>query len=163
VIVVALLVGNAAQAAVGEEVPVLSDSHVEEGTDPGPYNSDPPTSGRHYASEFVAGFFEESDLASLPAYPEGYLVHNLEHGYVIFWYNCAVLDEAGCAQLKAGIRGVMDEFDGVKLIAFPRATLRVPLAMTSWGRLQEFETFDAEGARRFVRANRYRAPEPDAP
>ena len=28
-------------------------------------------------------------MPNLPQYPEGYLVHNLEHGYVIFWYNCA--------------------------------------------------------------------------
>lgn len=136
---------------------------MKEGTDPGPYNSDPPTSGRHYASEFDAGFFDEADLAGLPAYPEGYLVHNLEHGYVIFWYNCAVWGEAGCEPLKSGIQNVMAEFGGVKLIAFPRASLRVPLAMTSWGRLQEFKSFDAELARRFVRANRYHAPEPDAP
>jgi len=160
---VGLLVWNGAQAAAGKEVPVLSASHVEKGTNPGPYNSDPPTSGQHYASEFEAGFFNEADLTSLPAYPEGYLVHNLEHGYVIFWYNCAVLDEAGCEQLKTGIRDVMEEFDGVKLIAFPRASLQVPLVMTSWGRLQEFGAFDAGQARRFVRANRYRAPEPAAP
>ena len=57
----------------------------------------------------------------------------------------------------------MEEFDGVKLIAFPRAALQVPLVMTSWGRLQEFETFDAGQARRFVQANRYRAPKPNAP
>ena len=41
------LVWNGVQAAVGEEVPVLSASQVEEGTDPGLYNSDPPTCGQY--------------------------------------------------------------------------------------------------------------------
>jgi hypothetical protein len=57
----------------------------------------------------------------------------------------------------------MDEFNGLKLIAFPWNSLEVPVAMTSWGRLQRFETFDLSRARAFVKANRNRAPEPDAP
>jgi hypothetical protein len=57
----------------------------------------------------------------------------------------------------------MDEFDGFKLIAFPWKSLEVPVAMTSWGRLQRFETFDPSQARAFIKANRNRAPEPNAP
>jgi hypothetical protein len=35
--------------------------------------------------------------------------------------------------------------------------------MTSWGRLQRFEAFDAEQAKAFYRANLNQAPEPNAP
>ena len=90
-------------------------------------------------------------------------MHNLEHGYVIFWYNCELLDENGCESLKGQIQGVMDEFDGFKLIGFPRASIRVPLVMTSWGRMQEFVTIDATQSSDFIRSNRNRAPEPNAP
>ena len=148
----------------GESIPIMASSnHVDEGEDPGPYNSDPPTSGPHYANEFNAGFYDEEDAANMADYPEGYLVHNLEHGYVIFWYNCNLLDEQNCSELKIQIKSVMDEFNGVKLIAFPRESLDVPVVMTSWGQLQQFEVFNENPAASFVESNRNRAPEPNAP
>jgi hypothetical protein len=148
----------------GESIPIMADTnHVAEGEDPGLYNSDPPTSGPHYANEFTAGFYDEVDAASLAEYPAGYLVHNLEHGYVIFRYNCDLLGEQSCTGLKSQIQSVMDRFNGVKLIAFPWESLKVPVAMTSWGQLQRFEEFDENRAATFVERNRNRAPEPNAP
>ncbi len=150
--------------SIGESVPIMEDAgaHVEEGTDPGPFNSDPPTSGKHYGHEFEAGFYDEASPQAQYPYPEGYIGHNLEHGYVIFWYNCNLLDETGCETLKTEIQDVMDEFDNYKLIAFPRSTIDVPLVMTSWGQLLRFETFDEKLASQFVKVNRNRAPEPNA-
>ena len=43
-----------------EEMPEIV--HVAEGTDPGPYNSDPPTSGKHYATQAFADFIDEDGL-----------------------------------------------------------------------------------------------------
>jgi hypothetical protein len=162
---VGLLIWRAVRPAAGEAVavPVNSSQHIAVGTPPGPYNTDPPAGGVHYDETLPTKFYEEADVATLPDYPEGYLVHNLEHGYVIFWYNCAVVDEAGCTLLKQQIQQVMDDFDGVKLIAFPWKSLDVPVVMTSWGRLQRFETFNPAQARAFVKANRNHAPEPNAP
>lgn len=155
-----LVVRQASQpAAMGEAIPLMDAPHIPRDSDPGTYNSDPPTSGPHYADEAPAGFYDEN----IYTYPAGYLVHNLEHGYVIFWYNCRLLDEAGCATLKSQIKAVMDELGGVKMIAYPWPSLDVPLVMTSWGRLQRFATFDAEQVKAFYRANLNRAPEPDAP
>ncbi len=159
------LVWGTVRPPAGEAVPLMSNAgqHVPEGSDPGPFNSDPPTSGPHYAREFDAGFYDESSPQAQVPYPEGYIGHNLEHGYVIFWYNCEALNGTACEDLKGQIQAVMDDFDTVKLIAFPRPSLDVPVVMTSWGRMQRFETFDPNLARRFVRANRNRAPEPNAP
>lgn len=152
-----------ARPAVGEEVDVMADlSHVAEGTDPGPYNTDPPTSGRHYASQYFAGFYEEEDV-DVP-YPAGYLVHSLEHGYVIFWYNCDLLNDAECEGLKTEIQSVMDQADNFKVIAYPWPSLDIPIIMTSWGRMLRFDDgFDSELAFSFVQNNRNRAPEPHAP
>lgn len=163
--IVAFLLWNAFRPASGEAVPVMANAgdHVPEGADPGPFNSDPPTSGRHYAQEFTAGFYDESSTEAQLDYPEGYLIHNLEHGYSIFWYNCNLLDEADCEDLKSQVKGVMDDVNGFKVIAFPRDSIDTPLVMTSWGQLQRFESFDADLARNFIRANRNRAPEPNAP
>jgi hypothetical protein len=165
VIFIAFIAWRVFRPASGESVPIMANAgdHVPQDSDPGQFNSDPPTSGPHYAQEFDAGFYDESDPEAQVPYPEGYLIHNLEHGYVIFWYNCDLLDETGCTELKSQIQGTMGEFDNFKVIGFPRSSISVPLAMTSWGQLQIFESFDANAASNFIRSNQNRAPEPNAP
>ncbi|MFV1950088.1 MAG: DUF3105 domain-containing protein [Anaerolineales bacterium] len=140
-----------------------SGKHGPEGTDPGPYNSNPPTSGPHYGHEYEAGFFDEQSPESQTLYLEGYLRPNLEHGQVIFWYDRGFLDALDCNTLKSQIKEVMDKFDGFKLIAFPSDSLDVPLAMVSWGQLLQFEVLDQGLASQFVSVNRNRATEPNAP
>ncbi len=159
---IGFLVFNAARPPMGEAIPVEPADHVDFGLDPGPYNSDPPTSGRHYAREMEAAFYDEDALENGPEYPEGYLVHNLEHGYVLFWYNCQAFS-GDCTELKDEIRAVLEDFGYTKVLAYPRPSLDVPVALTSWGRLLRMETFDPDQARAFVRTNRNRAPEPNAP
>ena len=161
--VLGFMIWNVVKPAAGEAVPVMGTDHIEEGTLPaGGYNSEPPTSGPHYANPLNAGFYSEAQAEAIPDPPDGYLIHSLEHGYVIFWYNCQVLAEDDCEQLKADIQSVMDSFNGVELIAFPREGLEHPVVMTSWGRLQRFDEFDRGEARRFIRRNRNRAPEASA-
>ncbi len=151
------------QPEIGEAAEEMSAGHVLEGEDPGPYNTDPPTSGPHYAGDLEAAFYDEADAAGIGPYPEGYLVHNLEHGYVIFWYNCELLDAASCSELKSEIQAVMQGEDFFKVIGFPRASIDVPVVMTSWARSLSFDTFDSDLAREFVRTYRNQAPEPHAP
>ena len=159
-VVLGFILWQGIRPATGESFPIMTSSpHIATDIDPGQYNSDPPTSGLHYAQEANTGFYDDN----IYTYPAGYLVHNLEHGYVIFWYNCDLLDESSCLELKEQIRSVMDELGGTKLIAYPWNSIDVPLVMTSWGRLQRFETFDAEQVRAFYRANLNKAPEPNAP
>ena len=158
--VIGFFVWQGARPRAGESIPVMADTgHIPVDTDPGAYNSDPPASGPHYADELNAGFYETNDYQ----YPAGYLVHNLEHGYIIFWYNCDLLDEAGCEGLKTQIQSVMNEFNGFKVIAFPWKSIDVPVVMTSWGRRMEMESFDAAQARAFYKTNLNKAPEPAAP
>jgi len=156
-----IIIWQGVRPAAGKSIQIMTESsqHIPMDSDPGEYNSDPPTSGPHYAEEARAGFYDSNNYQ----FPAGYLVHNLEHGYVIFWYNCDLLDETGCADLKEQIKTAMDDLGGTKLIAYPWPSLDVPLVMTSWGRLQRLETFDSEQVKAFYRANLNRAPEPDAP
>jgi hypothetical protein len=158
--IIGFIVWQGARPAAGQAVPeMVSAPHIPKDTDPGEYNSDPPTSGLHYAEEAQAGFYDET----IYTYPAGYLVHNLEHGYIIFWYNCDIISETECSDLKSQIRTVIDDLGGTKLIAYPWPSLDVPVVVTSWTRLQKFETFDPEQAKAFYRANLNRAPEPNAP
>ncbi len=158
-IVIGAIVWQGVRPRAGETMPVMQSTHIPTDSDPGQYNSDPPTSGPHYGEELNVGFYETNNYQ----HPAGYLVHNLEHGYIILWYNCAKLDKAACAELKTQIKSVMDEVNNVKVIAYPWDSIDVPVAMTSWGRLQKMETFNASQARAFYKTNLNRSPEPNAP
>ena len=157
--IIGLIVWQGVRPRTGEEIPIMTSTHIAVDSDPGIYNSDPPTSGPHYPEEAQAGFHETNTYQ----YPAGYLVHNLEHGYIIFWYNCGLLNETACADLKSQIKSVLHEFNNVKVIAYPWDSIDVPVALTSWGRLQKMETFDAAQARTFYKTNLNKSPEPNAP
>ena len=162
-VIAAALIWPSVRPAAGQEVPVMeSSSHVPVGADPGLYNSDPPTSGLHYDAPIKAGFYDESSVLEIGSYPAGYLVHNLEHGYVVFWYNCDLLEADACTSLKGQLQEVLSDARNIKVIAVPWDSLDVPVVATSWGRMQEFDDFDPQLALRFVRSNRNRAPEPQA-
>lgn len=164
IVIIVLLVNKTPSPTglMGEEVLIQSADHVSEEIQPGPYNSNPPAGGNHFEEDFPAKFYLETDLATLPKYPEGYLVHSLEHGYVIFWYNCQA-PNTDCTTMKQTIQKVMDDTGGTKLIAFPWADMNIPLAMTTWGRILKFDKPDPVLMKQFVERNRYQAPEPNAP
>lgn len=65
----------------GQKIDDLGRNHVAVGTRLD-YNSNPPTSGSHFAD------WKRADVYSTPQ-EDGYLVHSLEHGYVIVSYNCS--------------------------------------------------------------------------
>ncbi len=166
IFIVVLVVQSGTQPAtsvamMGTPVPNLSRDHIPNTQDPNPYSTNPPSGGHHFDTTMPAKFYQESDLASLPKHPEGYLVHNLEHGYVIFWYNCAI-PGINCTALKQSIQNVMNKYGGTKLIAFPWSSLTVPLAMTTWGQVMYFQTPDETLMGKFVQTNRGQAPEPNA-
>jgi hypothetical protein len=163
VVLVIVIVGvsNASRTNPGQAVAVMADSsHVAENTDPGPFSTNPPTSGRHFAVSWKSAFYDAPPEGV--AYPEGHLVHSLEHGYIIFWYNCELLDEQDCANTKAEIQAVMDAERNNKVIAYPWTTTEYAVVMTSWGRMLEMDTFDSTVARDFVQLNRNQSPEPHA-
>jgi hypothetical protein len=162
---VGYLIWNATRPLLGEEVSVSGEStHTPENNPLPPFSTDPPAAGTHYPTWWEAGFYEENspEATSVPS-PAGYLVHNLEHGHVIFWYNCTLVITEACETLKNDLRAVIEEANNFKVIAFPWASTDVPVVGTSWGRILKMETFDASLALEFVQRNRNHAPEPNAP
>jgi hypothetical protein len=146
----------------GVAVPIQGQEHIPAGSPRVAYNSDPPTSGPHYDTAIQAGFYTEAP-------PDENLVHNLEHGHVIIWYNCTGLSDADCDTLKSQVQQVMGRagVSGVtgtlKLVGVPRPTMETRLALTSWGRIDRLDEFDRERILAFIRAFRDRAPENNAP
>ncbi len=81
-VVVVLVVQSGSQtppavALMGTPVPILSRDHIPSDQNPNPYNSNPPAGGHHFDTPLPAKFYNESDVAAVGKYPEGYLVHSL--------------------------------------------------------------------------------------
>jgi hypothetical protein len=112
--------------AVSVESPPTSALHVTQCTDIN-YSTNPPSGGQHYG---VWAAFQAYDFA-LPA---GYLVHSLEHGAVVFWYNCP----EGCADEVAEVRALIDGLPADPLCAGTGVDRRAvlvsyPALPTRWG------------------------------
>jgi hypothetical protein len=123
------------------------------------YNTDPPTTGRHYEIPAQDGIYGQA-----PQDEE--LVHTMEHGRVIIWVKPS-LPEAQRADIKALV-----EDDSYQMVLLPRRNMPYAVAATAWnaepapngtGRLllcNEVNdmTFDALAA--FRDENRSQGPEP---
>lgn len=105
------------------------------------YDTDPPSGGDHYGTWAA---FQSYDFAV----PDGFLVHALEHGAVVFWYNCP----GGCADEVATVEAFIaslpddplcDPFDVPRrAILTPSATLGSRWAASSWGYSLKADCFD---------------------
>ena len=128
--------------APGERFPSQGNVHVALGTSTPAYNSDPPTSGWH-----------TPDLAAWGAYvepqPDQRLVHNMEDGGVILWYQAGTPEEheEHVAALEAVVDGRY-----ARVVIVPREGMPTTYAMTAWRRLARFDSIDTEAMRAFLAA-----------
>jgi hypothetical protein len=161
---IAYLIWRGAQPVPGsqdwEKFEIQEPVHIDESdVEPEPWNTDPPTSGYHLGNPMQptrAGFFEE-------AIPDENLVHSLEHGYVILWYDCSQVSETECEAMKEGLRNVIEATETYKVVAMPREGMETPIIAVSWGVMYKQAELDEERLIAFVNANRERSPEPNAP
>lgn len=126
------------------------------------YNSNPPTSGKHYDDWVRSGVFEEEK-------DDRNLVHSLEHGYIIMHYKClanidgseasqaANLDE--CKTRKDQLAGIYEKKGRTKLIVIPRSNLDTNFALTAWNYLDKFDDFDEMRIIKFIEAHFNLGPE----
>lgn len=77
------LVREGGKPLPGQTMPDLGRTHVpKEEWEKFSYNSNPPTSGPHDATWIKAGIYDSPQ-------GDGFLIHALEHGYVVISYNCS--------------------------------------------------------------------------
>jgi hypothetical protein len=105
-----------------ETFPSEGQLHVADGT-PITYNTDPPTSGTHYPSPQAGGFYD-TEIAA------GYLVHSMEHGGVIIYYNAPALTTAQLDTLRARPASHPGFFSQVVVV--PRNDPVYPVILTAW-------------------------------
>jgi hypothetical protein len=143
-----------------DEPPLLPASHVPIPSDI-TWDSNPPSSGPHYPV-----------WAAYQAYttpvPRGYYVHNLEHGAVVFLYNCgdggcpavvnalqaasdAIPDDPDCTSLGQGVR--------VRTVITPDPLIDTPLAAAAWGWVYHGPCIDLPTLRDFALSHYGRGPE----
>lgn len=129
----------------GEAFEILGQTHIADGASHPAYNSNPPTSGWHYAQPAAWGV-HDTEL------PDEQVIHNLEHGGV--WISYKGID----APTKAALEKIAQSQS--KIILEPRAADDAPIVLVSWGRLQKFQSYDEAGILAFIQANKNMSPEP---
>jgi hypothetical protein len=130
-------------------IPELKREHVPEGTRV-KYNSNPPTSGPHYAVEAQWAIYNKPPV-------DEQLVHNLEHGGVIISYNPDRIKGEELEQIKAQARKL--SAINPRIIVTPRPKMDTAIALTAWGYLQKLDSYDPEAVKAFYDAHIARGPE----
>lgn len=136
------------QGRSGQPYPILGQQHINVGASHPTYNSNPPTSGWHYAEPAEWGIYENE-------LPDEKLVHNLEHGGI--WISYKDVDEGVKTKL-----GDIGRRYPQSVIVTPREKNDEKIILASWGRLQKFSQYDEESIIKFIKANKNRSPEPFA-
>jgi hypothetical protein len=131
-------------------------SPADEGRDhiwpdhPVEYKTMPPTSGPHFPDPTAPGFY-----TARPAF--GYLVHSLEHGSVVIYYDTAQLSTEIERSLRAFIKANSDAEIGI--IAVPDADYKYPFILTAWDKMLGLDKYDPRVVRAFLAEYLGRGPE----
>jgi hypothetical protein len=154
-------VGPAARAAGCElqEKRATSREHTTSLDERVKYNTNPPTTGRHYQIPAQDGIYGQTPQ-------DEQLVHTMEHGRVIIWVKPSLPEDQ-----RADLRALVED-DPYQMVLVPRRNMPYAVAATAWnqdpapngtGRLMgcnevNAKTFDALAA--FRDENRSQGPEP---
>ncbi len=170
VVVLVLLLGGGANPAAGAAQPNDGSTHVDEdtdcrhfpascGVDGNPYSSLPATSGPHWGNPANWGVY------TTPG-PESQLIHNLEHGGIVIWYDPTQVDAEGVlalsdyvdAQTASGVSGrykfILSPWGGAE-------PLPAPVVATAWRYLLAMDGVDTDAIGEFARQRYGRSPEPN--
>jgi hypothetical protein len=174
IVILVLILGSGATPNVGEIQPNDGQTHVTQGDDcrhpananvqaecggPDPYSSLPATSGPHWNGPANWGVYSTPQI-------ETQLIHNLEHGGVVIWYDpervgaddLDTLTQYVNSQVASGISGRF------KFILSPwggQDALPAPIVVTAWRYLLELDTADTSAIDEFTRAHYALSPEPN--
>jgi hypothetical protein len=140
----------------GEETfPTQGNAHIEYGSrSPMAYNSVPPTSGPHYGNLVAWNIYDE---------PIRYeqLVHNMEDGGVIVYYQC----EEACPELVEQLTETVEPFlnAGRHVVMVPNdptwsvdgnqalhADMGAPIVLTAWQRMLKLDEYEHDRIRAFI-------------
>src|SRR5680860_1084067 len=128
------------KSMMGEKMPDQGAIHVKEGEKHESYNSNPPTSGPHWAGVAGAGIKDE-------VVPDELILHSMEHGAAVVWYK-SDLPQSDIDKIKEAFNSASG-----KKIMLPRKDLDIPVALTSWNYLLKLDTVDGSVIKEFIETN----------
>lgn len=152
--------GGGGEARDVPDDPLLSDAesfesngrnHVPEDRDI-QYERVPPLSGTHYENWVEAGFYEETP-------PLGNLVHSLEHGHVVVYYDPGAMTPAARENLTALASNYTARWESVVVAPNPNDDPAAPYVLTAWQVRLRMQEYDPETVQAFLDAFRGRGPE----
>ncbi|HVM25733.1 MAG TPA: DUF3105 domain-containing protein [Candidatus Limnocylindrales bacterium] len=156
-----LLLGSGPSEAAGTRQADDGATHIRDGTifpeGQRPYSSTPGTSGPHWDSPNQWGVYSTPQR-------EEQLIHNLEHGGIVIWYDADALESEDVdtltqyvnRQTATGISGrykfILSPWDG--------PDFGHPIAVTAWRQLLYLDEVDTGAIDEFARTHYGRSPEP---
>ena len=146
-------------APVVESHPIEGFQHLTPICTATSYATNPPSSGNHY------GYWANFATFTFPL-PAGFFVHDLEHGAVVFTYNCP----DGCAEDVAKLQAMVDALPADpacagftaarRSVITPYPALTVRFGASSWGSTLRSDCFDETAFRSFYLAHFGQGREP---
>lgn len=132
-------------------------SHIPEGQQGTGYTSVPATSGQHWNTATSPGPWGVYTTAQ----PQERMLHNLEHGGIVIWYQPAQTSADDLAALTQFVQQQITT-ERFKMILTPwsGADFGHPIAVTAWNWLLYLDTADLDKVRAFTDAHYGDAPEP---
>lgn len=144
--------GDEAALADVEQFPSEGAQHVSSGTDVD-YDTSPPTSGDHYSSPAEPGFYEETP-------PLGNLVHSLEHGHVVIYYDPGAITPEARQSLQEFVVANNDgPWAAVIVAPNPSDDPESPYVLTAWRNMLRLDGYNASTTRAFIAEYIGRGPE----
>jgi Protein of unknown function (DUF3105) len=157
VVLVLALGGGGSQLGIGTHQTDDGHAHIQEGTQGGPYSSIPATSGPHWSSATAPGPWGVYNTAQ----PQERLLHNLEHGGIVIWYQTSKTTAADLTALTTFVQQqVTTEQFKVILAPWSGADFGHPIAATAWDWLLYLDSADTDALRTFIGAHYEQSPEP---
>ena len=121
--------------------------HIRPGQPHPPYNSNPPTSGSHWADPQEWGIYDKPQV-------QEQLVHNLEHGGIVIQYN-----NLPAADLQRLLTFVRNDSHHIVVAPYPGLPGNVKIAWTAWTVLQNCRSLDLDALTDFIDEFRDEGPE----
>jgi len=112
------------------------------------YLSDPPTTGIHDPTWIDPGIYRTIE-------PRTKLVHSLEHGMIVIYYDAPPSGVFATIERWAGLYAA--PWSGI--VVAPKPRLGEAIVLAAWNKILRLDTFDADAAAAFIDRYRGRGPE----
>jgi len=142
-----LLISRTTTPRPGESIAIQGRDHISVGSSHPEYNSNPPTSGPHYAQPTDWGVYQNE-------LKDENVIHSMEHGGIWISYQPDIDDDT-----KEKIEVLGKKHSG-SVVVSPRSANDSPIALASWGRLEKLSSFNEARILEFIKRNKNKSPEP---